>query len=520
MQRFPAHSREFRHFPHPGMVVAALAALLFPTAPAAQQPPPAADTAAAETAAPAPTGLTLPEAVARALENSPEFLQQRNNMDAARWSVRVAALDFLPKANASTSLGYTAAGERRFGSVGFGSQPDYYSSDYNVGLSLDLSGAKLLQPAVSRSRYRATERQIEGAAANLEATVTQQYLAVLQAQENVAQAEREVARTAEYVRLAQARLEVGAGTPLDVRRAEVQQGQAEIQLVQARNAVATAKLNLGQLIGAPLDPEVPLTSEFVLFEPNLDTEALVEAALRTNPVLLASRASENAARTEVKQARTAYLPSLNFNVGWRGSVYQAGDIDPLVRDQLRQSGQQFQACQEQNLIRQRVQLPTTPCFDPTVPGFETELRSQVAANNSGFPFDWVTQPLSASVTVSLPLFTGFARQLQVEQAQAQASDVRLQVRAEELRLRSDVAIATENIRTAYQTAQIQERVRATAEEELRMARERFRFGAANSVEVTDAQTNLAEAERALIDVIYNFHQSLAALEALVGEPLR
>jgi hypothetical protein len=44
--------------------------------------------------------------------------------------------------------------------------------------------------------------------------------------------------------------------------------------------------------------------------------------------------------------------------------------------------------------------------------------------------------------------------------------------------------------------------------------ERFRFGAATSVEVTDAQTNLAQAEIEKIDAAYNFHQSLAALEAL------
>jgi len=38
--------------------------------------------------------------------------------------------------------------------------------------------------------------------------------------------------------------------------------------------------------------------------------------------------------------------------------------------------------------------------------------------------------------------------------------------------------------------------------------------------VTDAQTSLAEAERARIDAVYNFHKSLATLEALVGRPLR
>jgi outer membrane protein len=40
------------------------------------------------------------------------------------------------------------------------------------------------------------------------------------------------------------------------------------------------------------------------------------------------------------------------------------------------------------------------------------------------------------------------------------------------------------------------------------------------VEVTDAQTSLSEAERAEIAAIYDYHQSLAALEALVGTSLR
>jgi outer membrane protein len=53
-----------------------------------------------------------------------------------------------------------------------------------------------------------------------------------------------------------------------------------------------------------------------------------------------------------------------------------------------------------------------------------------------------------------------------------------------------------------------------------MARERFRLGAANSIEVTDAQTRLSEAERAVIDAVYMYHKSLAALEALVGRSLR
>lgn len=491
-----------------GYLVAALA-LALPGILAAQQTPVPDSTAAS---------LSLQEAIMTARESNPDYLAQRNDLDVAAWGVRSSIADFLPSASVSSSLGYTAPGAPRFGSVEFQRQPEFYSSDYFLGLSLNLDGRKLLQPAVARAEQRATRRRVEGAEANLVSNVTQQYLSVLQAQEAVEQAKRELARTGEGVRLAEARLEVGAGTSLDVRRAEVQQGQAEIRLIQARNTLATATLALGQLIGTPLEPGVRLASEFALFEPDWQAPRLTEMAIRNNPVLLAARASAHAARTGVRQARSSYLPSLNFNVGLRGSVYQAGDLNPLVDQRL--NDRTFASCQEQNRIRTSAGLPTYPCLDPADPAAREAVRELVESQNSGFPFDYTRQPLSASMTISLPVFTGLTRQFQVEQAEAAASDARYQARAQELQLQTDVATALRNLETAYRTAIIQERVVETAGEELRLAQERFRFGAANSIEVTEAQTNLGEAERARIDAVYDFHKSLAALEALIGQQLR
>jgi outer membrane protein len=467
-----------------------------------------------------PSALTLREAVQLARENNPRFLQQQNEVGVARSSVRSARGNLLPSARASSTLGYTASGERRFESVGLGTQPAIYGSDYLVGLNYTLSGATLLQPSVERSRLAATESRVAGAEAELESQVANQYLTVLQAREQIAQSERELARAGEHVRLAEARLQVGAGTPLDVRRAEVQQGRAEIGLVQARNRSATAVLMLSQLIGVHLEPDVELTSEFTIFDPGWSAESLVAMALQNNPALLAARAGSSAAGTAVNAARSSYLPTLSMNMGWRGSVYQAGNIDPLVAEGMEGLQRSFGACLSQNEIRTRVGLAPADCLNPADPAVAEALRSDLARQNSGFPFGYDRQPLSASMTVSLPLFTGFTRQLEVDRARAAAADAGYQVRAEELRLRQEVGTAIRNLETAHRTVSLQERVRANAAEELRLARERFRFGAANSVEVTDAQTNLAQSEKELIDAVYDFHKSLATLEALVGQSLR
>lgn len=469
-----------------------------------------------------PASLSLAEALATARENNPAFLQQLNDVGVARSSVRAAYGSLLPQLSANAGVGYTAQGEARFGSVEFGARPETYYSDYGLSLNMQVSGASLLQPSVERSQRRATERRVEGAEASLEAQVTQQYLSVLQAREQVAQAEREVARTGEQLRLAEALLEVGSGTPLDVRRAAVTQGQAQVSLVQARNAAEVAALTLGQHIGAPLDPSVQLTSRFEIFAPEWEAEPLVQAALHNNPALMAARASSDAARTNIQAARSAYLPSLGMNVGLRGSVYQAGNVNAQVQQQLFGMRQQFESCLVNNDLLRLLGRTPADCarFDPADASIEQRIRSQAEAENTGFPFGYNRQPLSASVSVSLPIFQGFSRQLQVDQARASASDAQQTVRAEELRLRQEVHAAVRNLEAAYETARLQEQVRANASEEFRLAQERFRFGAASSVEVTEAQTRLAGAEQVQINAVYDFHKSLAALEALVGRSLR
>jgi outer membrane protein len=467
-----------------------------------------------------PATLSLQEAMQMARENNPGFLQQQTDVAVARSSVRSARGNLLPSASASNSYGYTASGARRFESVDLGTEPEIYSSSYSLGVNYQLSGSRLLQPGLERSRLQATERRVTGAAADLDAQVANQYLSVLQARDQVLQAEREVERTGEHVRLAQARLDVGAGTPLDVRRAEVQQGRAQVSLVQSRNAAFTAVAVLSQLLGVQLEEGVELTSEFSIFQPEWEAESLVAMALQNNPGLMAARANQSAAGTGVSAARSAYLPSLSFNAGVVGSVYQAGEIDGILARQIEGMERSFAACQNQNLVLARVNLPLQQCLNPGAPGFSDQLRSELQAQNRGFPFDYERQPLGASVTISLPLFTGFSRQLEVDRARAAAADAGYAVRAEELRLRQEVATAVRNLETAHQTVLLQEQVRGNASEELRLAQERFRFGAANSVEVTDAQTNLSQAERELVDAVYNFHKSLATLEALVGRPLR
>jgi outer membrane protein len=479
--------------------------------------------APAVAAAQQPASLTLEEAVSTARQVNPDLLMQRNDQRATRAALRSARADLmLPSADAQANLGYTGSGQQRFGAVGFGERPQYYSSGYYVGVGYELSGSKLMQPSIARAQDNATARRVEGYEANMVREVAQQYLTALQASEQVAQAEREVARTVEHERLAKARLDVGAGTPLDVRRAEVQRGQAEVALLQRRNAYATEVLRLGQTMGRAIPADTRLTSNFTLFEPRWTAEELVEMAQASNPNLASARANAAAARTGIRAARSQYLPSLSFNAGLRGAVYSAGDLTPLYRSALGSTSGQFSSCQQGNQLAPLLGQAPRDCsrFDVSNPAVADSVRGLVRESNPSFPFGFERQPLSAGLTFSLPLFNGLQRERRIEEARVSAQDAQLQVQAQQLRLRTDVEVSLLALRTAYSAAQLQDQVVERATEELRLSQERFRLGAASSVEVTDAQTSLRESERERIDAVYNFHKSLAALEALVGRPLR
>lgn len=467
-----------------------------------------------------PQELSLAEALDLARDFNPDFLTQENALTSSAWAVRSAYGDLIPSASASTGMGYTAGGERRFGTVGLGEQPAMYSSSYSLGMSYSLSGARLLEPRRARSQQRATEARVEGVASQLEANVRQGYLAVLQADAAALQAAQEVERTAEHVRLAQARLDVGTATVLDVLRAEVQHGQAEVRLIQAENTAVSERLALGRLIGVPLTEGVRLTSEFDLFEPAWDVDDIVAMALTNNPTLRAARAQHDAHGTALQVARTEYLPTLSASLSMRGDLAQAASISPLVQGDLDQMARSRQSCLDQNVIRQTAGLPLQACPDPTDPAIRSQLEEQYRARHSGFPFGWASQPMSASLSLSLPLFTGLNRQQRVEEANLATHNARHAVRGEELRVGAEAETLLRNVMVAYRTARLQARVRDTASEELRLAEQQYRSGLATSVEVTDAQANLSEAERAEIAAVHDYHRSLAALEALVGATLR
>jgi len=471
-----------------------------------------------------PETLTLEQALDIARRNNPTYLRASNDRELADWDVRQAYGQLLPSASARTSLSWQGAGEQQFGAItlgdlGFGNLPSYYLSSYGVSVGLNLDWSTLRGPAHAKAQRGATAAQIRASEAALVTQVTQAYLEVLRQGEGLRLAQQQLENAQFNLRLAQGRLEVGSATPIDVGQAEVQVGRSRVSVLQAENAVSTARMRLLQQLGVRVDQDVQLGTTFDLAEPTWTEEDLLRLALDNNPNLEAVRRTNDAAAIGVSQARGAYYPSLSLSTGWSGFTREASSIDYQVAQAKAQVAGRVAQCNATNDLYSRLADPL-PSIDCTQFAFTDADRQAIVSQNDQFPFAFQQQPFSVGLTISVPIFQGLSRQRNLEAARLQEQDAQQQVREQELSLRAELRIGLANVRTAYQSALLEQRNQELAEQQLRLARERYQLGAITFVELTDAQTVLAQADRDRTAAIFAYHDAVSNLEALVGAPLR
>ena len=511
-----------------------LAAL--PSSGAAQTP--ATPTPGAPTRAAAVATLTLAEALEQGRRNSPAYRQALNDAGPANWGVRNAYANLLPSFDVSGGMGYTGSGSSTFGGSTFNQSSPSLSSNYSLSFNWQLSGAELSATGQSKANRHATDADIDNASEQLRNDVTVQYLNSLQATAQTEVARVQVQRNADFLQLARARYTVGQATMLDVRQAEVLKGQSDVTLLRAQQTENEAKLELFRRMGVSLPglPEtIALTDSFPVTAPQFDKDQLVALAREENPSLKAFKARENAATWGVRSAKSRFLPTVSVSAGFQGFTQEFTNESLILGQRLSGAQGTAENCRFQNAL-----ISTLPgggvvgypnggiiadCnsyanLDPTGDALLPNYRDQVISGNDVFPFSFTKQPFSARLSISLPIFDGFTRNLQVSQAQAAEQDMAESVRGQRLLVEANVYARYLGVMNSYQSIQVQEQNRQSAREQLRLAQDRYRLGAGSSLEVSDAQNSVSRAEGDYVNAIYEYHKAIAALELAVGRSLR
>jgi len=468
--------------------------------------------------------LTLEDAIALSKGFNPTFLSTQNDQSAADWQVRESYGQFLPRVDASLGTTWQDAGAQRFGTIVFQDQvTDWLFSGYGVSLGMTIDGNTIFGVPNARASRRATEARVTAAEFNLESLVALEYMSVLRAREGVAVAERQLERARQNLQIVQARVATGAAAGTDGSQAEVDLGRAEVGLIQAERDLRQNRLLLSEQIGVLVGDSTELLSEFEVFEPDFDVAELVDMSLAAHPSLISMRAQEDASRAAARQvASSQYFPSLRLSAAFQGQAQEALNDAYVVNQAESQANSRIQGCEFNNTLENGLigGLPDYTTQDCSQFALTDVQRQAALAQNSAFPFDFTTIPARISATLSIPVFTGFSRERQVSEARNLAEDAEFARRAEELRLRRAVINFYDNLVSAYEVVQAEQRNVDLANEQLTLQQRRYALGAADLLLLLDAQTALSTAEQGHLSAVYDFHYSLIALEASVGRTLR
>ena len=285
-------------------------------------------------------------------------------------------------------------------------------------------------------------------------TVAQAYFGLLASYRLRDVADETVAANQKHLELAQGRFGVGLAPKFDVTQAQVQLASAELNEVTARNNVLLGRETLRHALGL----SGPLDFDIVdaLEQPPIEVDDAEALALAydNRPELRSIRAQVDAAAQRVAAVEKDYLPKLTGNA----VVTWSGTQYPLQES-------------------------------------------------------W-----SAGGAVNLSVFNGGLTTAQVGEAKANLQNLQANEEVTRQNITLDVRQATLNLRQSVESIRVADKGLQQARENLEIAEGRYKAGAGNIIELTDAQTSLTSAEASRVQALVNYRTALASLERATAHP--
>jgi outer membrane protein TolC len=121
-----------------------------------------------------------------------------------------------------------------------------------------------------------------------------------------------------------------------------------------------------------------------------------------------------------------------------------------------------------------------------------------------------------AVQVNVPIFNGGLTQGRLTVATSREHEAELQLGSVKGQVEEDVRLALSGVRTTVERVRAAEDALRLAQRELEMARDRFRAGVGDNLEVIQAQTSLANARAAQVEALAVYNGARLNLAASLG----
>ncbi len=408
--------------------------------------------------------LTLEEAVRIALDRHPDVGKARAAADALKGKIREVRAQALPSVSivADATRGrdpslLNASGLDKFpADLRQALVPSPVNLfDYNVTVSQPLYTAGKVGTALKLASIES-----EGALVDVDRVGQDLALEVVKAFYGLLWAERYrtlVAETQEqrklHAEMARVRFQNGVATEVDVLRSEVAVSNGAPDLVRAENAIKQARALVNFYLVRPIEFPTKFAGDFQDKQwDEWDLQAITREAERRRPELLRLRIAEKSAEAQLSLAKAENRMRMDLN-----GVY--GIVSRLPK----------------NLV------------DPLY-----------ARWNLG-------------VTFTLPVFDGFKRSGLTEQAVANQRVARLERERVGQQVRLGLQQGLDEIKATIETIAAARANIAQAEKVLSMTQNNYKYGAATTLDIVDAQTALSTARTNLLRGLHDYSVARANL---------
>ncbi|MGH7491543.1 MAG: TolC family protein [bacterium] len=423
--------------------------------------------------------LTIKECIQLALQHNSTLLNAERRRRVAGTQVTMARSGILPTLDLSLSSARSQQGERDVQEnvlVGFdadsnaiferrsvvqnGYSTNFHSSRLDFNLPIFDFGANWNRVRQASAAEESSSKSYESAAQNTILLVYQRYLGYLKERQLLSVNEEAAKSSEEQLKRTESMYEIGSVAQGDVFRARTTHGNDRINLITQQNQVTNARdlLNvvMGRQAGTEINivdiEEVPAFREYTLDE-------VVNVTAEQNPELLSVRYEMRRAEFGKGIARTSFLPSFGVNASYARNHNEA-------------------------------QL----------------VYGDFSKNWSG----------SIGVGVRWNLFNGFSDRAEVER-QTLLYRIAEEEYSDRLRtLRQEAEQALLALRAWKEITAINSDNLVSAQEDLRLAQERYRVGAGTLLDIINAQANLTRARSTFIRAKYDSMIAYAQLHATMG----
>ncbi len=412
-----------------------------------------------------PRVITFDEALRIALDRNTQVRQSGNNIELSARQVFQRRMNFLPSFSMSTngSRGSGFAQDQAGRTIPFTSQN--LSGSLSGQINLFDGFANIASLRQSQHTLQATELAHDQTRQTVAFDVANNFLLyvnggqlVIIQRENLESQRQLLAQIEEFVN-------VGSRPISDLYQQQAETAQAELNVLTSERDAELSKARLIQVL--QLDPRdeyefiAPRYEDIPVVPQDYDLQELFEIAFASRDDLAAQEARIQAAQQGVRLAKSTYWPRVDFGGSYRSNY--SPDVDRSFRDQLDAN----------------------------------------RGNSLGF-------------SISYPIFDGFSRDGQVQQAEVQYRNAMLEMES----LRQNAALQVRQGYLEYEAArkslEVSETQVLAAERALEASQNRYNAGAGTLVELSQAQARYVAAISNRVQAQYNFLFQSKLVDFFVG----